>query len=68
MTRSVRKRMNANAQHVARHVAWAYGPNPLAYDAASVQHLADRGTHVDRERLAEVNWPYAAELLNRMTR
>ena len=78
MTRSVRRRQNAGARY-AQFVFWALGCDLASrdgvaptLDAAAAQRwaseLSRRFVRADHERFAEVNWSYAAELMNRMAR
>lgn len=68
MTRSSARRHNRNAVRVAKRIPVAilskhYDRGGIGQDAA--QNLG-RNIVTDRITLSEVNWPLAAELMNRM--
>lgn len=65
MTRSAAKRANRNARVIANSV-WL--TTEITFDAATAQSEAHRyvqRNNVTAWNLDEVNWPYAAELMNR---
>lgn len=73
MTRSVARRQNRNARYVAAtiHIDTLYTARSRTgpFTEVSARQLAYANGHkLDTERLAEVNWPLAAERMNERSR